>query len=504
VSDGVAHGTRAPDPLLYQINTRVLLRRRAEELGRAATLDDIPDAELDLRRTQGFDWIYLLGVWRTGEASRRVSRRLPSWRSAFEATLVDLTEDDICGSCFAITAYEVHPVLGGGGALDRFRSRLADRGMRLMLDFVPNHVALDHPWVDRYPERFVTGTDEDLTHRPGEHVRIGDRVLAHGRDPHSGGWPDTLQLDHTDAGVRAAMTDALLAVAERCDGLRCDMAMLVLPEVFERTWGRRPDPFWPPAIDRLRERHPSFVLVAEVYWDLEREMLRQGFDHTYDKGLYDHLRDHDAGGVRGHLGADTGYQHRMVRFLENHDEARAAATFATEVHRPASLATFLTPGILFVHQGQLEGARTHIPLHLCRGPDEPVDSELAAWYARVLGLRGDPVVRHGRWALEAVEPSATPGTSEAVIAWSWRLGTRRLLVVINYGPAPAVCCLRLDDASDRAGRAGGGAGGTTVSITDRLVDEAGTLHGVSPLGDVLQIELPPWGTRALDLQLGSH
>src|SRR4051794_34798329 len=134
-------------PSLYQINTRVWLTGLSRGLGRTATLDDIPDGELDRLAEMGFDWIWFLSVWRTGPASRRVSRSNADWRRGFEATLTDLRDDDIAGSGFAITGYETHPDLGGDEALARLRARLRDRGLRLMLDFVPNHTGLDHPWV---------------------------------------------------------------------------------------------------------------------------------------------------------------------------------------------------------------------------------------------------------------------------------------------------------------------------------------------------------------------
>jgi hypothetical protein len=136
------------------------------------------------------------------------------------------------------------------------------------------------------------------------------------------------------------------------------MAMLVLPDVFERTWGRRAPLFWPDATRRVRERESGFLFMAEVYWDLEWTMLQQGFDYAYDKRLYDRLREGHARPVREHLYAGLDYQARLARFLENHDEPRAAATFTPEAHRAAAVATFLSPGLRFFHQGQLEGRRS--------------------------------------------------------------------------------------------------------------------------------------------------
>ena len=149
-------------PSLYEINTRVWLYRLSQEAGKPVTLADVDDATLDAFARRGFDWIWLLSVWQTGTASRAVSRGTPAWQAEFRATLPDLTEEDICGSGFAISAYEVDETLGGQAALAAFRARLAARGLRLMLDFVPNHTALDHPWVKTHPDFYVQGSEQGL------------------------------------------------------------------------------------------------------------------------------------------------------------------------------------------------------------------------------------------------------------------------------------------------------------------------------------------------------
>ena len=195
----------------------------------------------------------------------------------------------------------------------------------------------------------------------------GPLVLAYGRDPYFDGWPDTLQLNYGNPELQQAMIGELERIAGQCDGVRCDMAMLVLPEVFERTWGIPAQPFWPTATQRVRDRVPGFCFMAEVYWDLEWELQQQGFDYTYDKRLYDRLREGHARPVREHFRADLDFQNNSARFLENHDEPRAAATFPPEVHEAAAVITFLSPGLRFFHQGQFEGRTKRISPHLVRG-----------------------------------------------------------------------------------------------------------------------------------------
>ena len=436
-------------PALYQINTRVWLTELTQALGRPATLDDIPDTELDRFAKMGFDWVWFLSVWQTGEAGRRISRSNPEWRREFQETLPDLREEDIAGSGFAITGYTVHDQLGGDAALARLRGRLRQRGLRLLLDFVPNHTALDHPWVEDHPEYYVQGSELDLTRAPHNYTWVkraqGDLLLAHGRDPYFPGWPDTLQLNYGNPATQEAMMAELVKIAGQCDGVRCDMAMLVLPDVFERTWDIRAEPFWPRATQYVRKRFPEFRFMAEVYWDLEWTLQHQGFDYTYDKRLYDRLRDGHARPVREHFRAGLDYQDKLARFLENHDEPRAAATFSPEVHPAAAVISFLSPGLRFFHQGQFEGRKKRISPHLVRGPVEPVDRTLQQFYDRLLDVLRQPVVRNGQWQLlECVPAWDGNWTWDCFLAFAWeRAGGERLLIAVNYAPNQSQCYVRL-------------------------------------------------------------
>jgi hypothetical protein len=436
-------------PSLYQINTRVWLTELSRGLRRPATLDDIPDAALDRLAKMGFDWVWFLSVWQTGLRGQQISRSNHEWQKEFEETLPDLREEDIAGSGFAITGYTVHQALGGDAALARLRERLRKRDLRLMLDFVPNHTGLDHPWVEDHPEYYIPGTELDLSKAPQNYTRAkrkaGDLLLAHGRDPYFPGWPDTLQLNYGNPAMQEAMISELVKIAGQCDGVRCDMAMLVLPEVFERTWGIRAQPFWPHATERVRGRAPGFCFMAEVYWDLEWTLQQQGFDYTYDKRLYDRLREGHSRPVREHFHAGLDYQNKLARFLENHDEPRAAATFSPEVHEAAAVMTFLSPGLRFFHQGQFEGRKKRISPHLCRGPDEPVDQRLKQFYDRLLPVLHHPVVRNGQWQLlECIPAWEGNWTCDCFVAFAWQdADGERLLVAVNDAPNRSQCYIRL-------------------------------------------------------------
>ena len=485
-------------PALFQVNTRVRLSELSSALGRPATLDDIPDTDIEQWARQGFDWVWLLGVWQTGRVGPAISRANPEWRREFLELLPDLREVDICGSCFAVQSYTVHTDFGGDTALARLRDRIHARGMRLLLDFVPNHTAPDHPWVTAYPDFYMPGSAEQLKREPQNYCELrltdGPRILAYGRDPYFPGWPDTLQLNYAEPKLQEALVAEMLRIAEQCDGVRCDMAMLVLPDVFERTWGRRPPEFWQRAIAAVRDRHPAFLFMAEVYWDLEWVLQQQGFDYTYDKRLYDRLRDQRARPVREHLLATPEFQRKSARFLENHDEPRAAATFEAGVHRAAAVLTFLCPGLRFIHQGQLEGKRKRIPVHLARGPVEPPDPLLQEFYAALLGCMADPIVRDGEWRLVECRPAWDGNwTWDGFIAFSWEgPNNRRMLVAVNYQPNQGQCYVRVP-FEDLIGE--------TVRLKDRLSSAAYDRPGHDLAVPGLYLDLPAWGYHVFDVEV---
>jgi len=484
-------------PSLFQINTRVWLEGLSREAGKPITLADIDDTTIDGFAEKGFDWIWLLSVWQTGAAGRAVSRGSPQWRAEFEAILPDLTDDDIAGSGFAITAYTVSDAVGGETALAQFREKLARRGIKLLLDFVPNHTAPDHPWVRTHPDYYIASSEAALAGSPQNYLRVdsdrGPRILAHGRDPNFPGWPDTLQLNYANPELQLVRIDELIAIAGKCDGVRCDMAMLLLPEIFERTWGIMPEPFWPKATAVVRGRHPAFTFMAEVYWDLEWTLQHQGFDYCYDKRLYDRLREGHVRPIRDHLLAGLDYQDKLVRFLENHDEPRAASEFSWPQHQAAAIITFLSPGLRFFYDGQFEGARVRVPPHLGRGPVEPIDQEVAAFYAKLLRvLKGTGAFRDGAWSqIQPLPAWSGNWTFDGFVAFAWagEDGSHHF-VVVNYAGNQGQCRLLLPFPELR---------GKQVRLTDVMGTEVHDRDGSELVENGLYIDHAPWHYNVFEL-----
>jgi Alpha amylase, catalytic domain len=405
--------------ILYEINTAVWLAGRTLD---EVAFDDIPDV----------DAVWLMGVW----------QRSPAGRAIAIETYPELT--NVIGSPYCVRDYVVDERFGGAQALAHARGKLASRGLKLILDFVPNHVAPDHPWVTEHPDYFI--------HEP-------DGTIARGRDPYFPPWTDVLQLNAFSPGLREAVAQTLVAIGDQCDGVRCDMAMLVTNEVFARTWGLEPpeQEYWSQLIGRV----PGLTFIAEAYWDMEWTLQQQGFDYCYDKRLYDRLVHEGGESVRGHLQADRAYQERLIRFIENHDEPRAATALG-ERHRAAAVVMSTVPGARLYHDGQFEGRREHIPVQVDRAPDEPVDEDLRSFYTRLLRAARE---MSGDWRLcESENP--------ALVAWAWA----EHLVVVNLGDTRAWGRVDVPWTGD-------------VVLDDRLSGER------YERGEELWVGLEPWGAH---------
>ncbi len=487
------------NPSLYEINAWAWLEQLSRQAGQFVTLGSVPQAQLERVAAYGFDGIWLMGVWQRSVDGRRVAREHAGLQGEYQRALPDYSDDDVVGSPYCIPEYRVDSTLGGDGELADLRQRLAGLGMRLVLDFVPNHFACDHAWITEHPERLVQGGPDNLAREPVNYfdVETGGqwRIFAHGRDPYLAGWTDTVQIDYRSAATRRAMADILLSIAERCDGARCDMAMLVTRDIFLRTWGGAFEPpkaeFWPAVATDLRARHPGFLLLAEVYWDLEWELQQQGFDYTYDKRLYDRLLEHDAMDVRLHLTAGLDYQQRLARFTENHDEPRAAAAFGVQRSLAAAALTYTLPGLRLFHEGQLDGWQVKLPVQLGRRPAEAAVPQVEAFYRRLLTALRHPIFHDGEWqALRPAAEWAGNPTNRSIVAHRWSLNDEHRLVFVNLSPDRAQALTPIDIVT-LAGR--------DWRLDDVLNDTTYVRRGDEMLGTGLYIDLPGFGYHLFEV-----
>jgi hypothetical protein len=492
--------------VIYEVNTPVWLGEVAARCrggdgdgarGEVFGLGDVPADEWDRLTPAGVDAVWLMGVWERSPAAVRMALESPGQRAAFDNVLPDWQPEDVLGSAYSIRRYEVDARLGGRAGLARARAALASRGVRLIVDFVPNHVATDHPWLLTHPERFVRGTIDDLARQPDAFLAVdGGLIVARGRDPNFPPWSDVVQLDAFSAGYRHAAIDTLVDIAGQADGVRCDMAMLLLDDVFARTWGERVGPppgpeFWTEVIGAVRAARPDFLFVAEVYWDLEWRLHELGFDHSYDKPFYDRVvHDGGAAAVRGQLQGGGG--RHLLRFLENHDEPRAATVLPAVRERAAAAVLATLPGAVLWHEGQFEGRRVHLPVHLARRPDEPLDDERRSFHLALLAAAAQ--VRQATWAWCPVV-GWDGSHAEQLLSWSWTSDTGpgsgsasgpdgRSLVVVNLGDSPATGRIPLP-WTDLAGR--------PWRLDDLATGQVFHRDGDALAAEGLYVDLPAWG-----------
>ena len=415
-----------PHPHLYEINTWSWLERMSADLGRMIQLEDVPDSTWDSIAELGFDIVWLMGVWRRSPESRRIMLEDPANFPQFDRALPGWKPADVIASPYAVAAYVPDARIGTWDSLDRVRNKLHARGLALFLDFVGNHTALDHPWVREHAEYYVQAQQPDFESNPSFYYPVqtpqGTRFIALAKDPYYPPWKDVAQLNHWNPGTRAAQITELRTIASHCDGVRCDMAMLLLNDIFQNGWrhllGDTPPPakeFWAEAISAVSD----LGLLAEAYWGTEPRLFALGFDFAYDKSIYDAVRDANATQVRDHLNALHQYQNNFARFLENHDEPRRPEVFPND--RLVADATLMgtLPGMRFYYQGELEGRRIRLPITLRLAADEPIDPFSAALFMKIRQITKQDVFHQGEWNPLEVIPEGD-NSSGNLIVYEWR------------------------------------------------------------------------------------
>lgn len=481
-------------PVVYEINTWVWLNELSAQAGKALTLATVPGTVWDELATLGIDYVWFMGVWTRSEQSRRIAVAHPGVRKEFDAVLPDLVPDDVVGSAYAIQRYVVDQHLGGDAGLATARAALRERGIGLILDVVPNHVALDHPWVTDAPECFISKTDPTTPVPPG-YFNTSQGHIAHGRDPYFPPWSDTAQLNAYAEAYRERAAGLVTRMAGQCDGVRCDMAMLLLNDVFGWTWSGAAGPapereFWTEVIDSVKALYPDFLFLAEAYWDMEHRLLELGFDWAYDKTFYDRLVRGDSGGIRKHVEGTFSTHGRLAKFTENHDEPRAAQTFERSL-RCANIVSALMPGVWLLHEGQFDGRRIRCPVQLGRRPVEAADRHLAGFHRRLLKVRQSPAFRQGHFQSLRCRGWPDNPSHEHLLAWLREAEGERFVVVANLSEGPSQGRISLP-WPDLVGR--------ECRLRDDLFDVSYQRHGDELRAPGLFVDLPPWGCHVFRLE----
>jgi hypothetical protein len=197
--------------------------------------------------------------------------------------------------------------------------------------------------------------------------------------------------------------------------------------------------------------------------------------------------------IRGHFRAGLDYQDKLARFLENHDEPRAADTFGPEQGRAAAVITYFSPGLRFFHQGQFEGRMKRISPHLIRAPHEPVNTYLQEFYHDLLAVIKQPIFRNAKWhLLECASAWAGNGSWDSFVAFAWESDERRALVAVNYAPHQSQCYVRLPFADMN---------NHSVEFRDMLSTDLYIRNGNEIASQGIYLDLPPWGYHVFEVSL---
>jgi len=443
-----------PNPELYEINTAAWLFELSRKAGKTVYLGDVPSEEWDRLKSRGMDFVWLMGVWSRSPSGRKVSLNDSGFHRIFNSITPGWTPEDVIGSSYAISTHEPDPIVGTWDDIDHAREELHRRSMGLILDFIPNHTGIDHLWLTQHPEFYIQVSEPDYLKDKGAYFPVEYRgetlYIAHGRDPNFPSWSDTAQLNYFNASAREEMVHRIEKIARHCDGIRCDMAMLALNEIFQRVWGwtrkdaDSPPPaeeFWSQAMSQV----PNLVYIAEAYWDTEWALQHLGFDFVYDKRLYDRVKSGNPHEVYLHLTAGLDYQSKLVRFIENHDELRSITAFGRGKAKAAAVLFSTLPGMRLFFQGQTEGRQIHLPLQIRRSRPEAVDPDVKDFYNRLLSETNKDIFHYGTWQLKEVV-SQGDSTAVNIIAYFWQSGESARLVAVNLDQHSAKGRVSLDGA----------------------------------------------------------
>lgn len=479
---------------ILEINTRLWLRQLGN--GTPISLADVPLEHFDRWQARAVDAVWLMGIWKPSPASRDIARVHEGLKKDYSAALPDWTPEDITASPYAIVGYEVNPELGGEAGLAAFRKKLHEHGMKLLLDFVPSHTARDHPWTITNPERYVQGSTADLERDPESWFMVdsssGPKVIAHGRDPYFPAWSDTAQPDFRKLDTQVAVVNELVSVAERCDGVRCDMAMLILSHIFTKTWGGEMREFWPNAIKRVRELNPDFLFIAEVYWGFDLELNEMGFDYTYDKDPLDWAVG-PTGLSRVQFDYDEEKHRRRIRFLENHDEERIASRLSLPMHRAAATWILTLPSARLFYQGQFLGALHKAPVQLLRMPPEEPQPVITEFYEQLMSVLTLDAVKNGNWSF--LHPRQAWQGNESfwqVLTQAYDTEDQHVRVFVNWADYRSQCWVDL---------AFGNLQGKEVILRDKLSNKVYIRDGVELMMRGIYLDLEPWEVHAFECEV---
>lgn len=345
---------------IFQINSRVLHKRQN------CNLDCIDITYWQSLKDKGFDAIWIMGIWKICEYSFNEAKKI----------YAQYPPETIVGSCFAIDSYTPDSFVGD---ILKLKTKLNSVGLKLILDFIPNHFGCMSSFFVNHPDLFLKPKNHNLKTNDSNKLPLQWTSSEEGlntntfeyqnqryflaKDPHYEPWSDVVQLNYSKPETIVAMQQELINISKLCNGVRCDMTMLMLPEIFEQTWGIKALDFWHEAIAKVEAINPSFIFIAEVYWNLEKQMIKQGFDLVYNKSFLDGIVNNNE--TKSNYAKEIIQTGKSIIFLENHDESRINSLFEPDKVKELTDFMFAQNSSILIQDGQLESTKERLPIQIC-------------------------------------------------------------------------------------------------------------------------------------------
>ena len=438
---------------IFEINTRVWIKQFAQN-NNVPKLIDVPDNYWESLIAKGIKYVWLMGIWETVPESIEKYCFTDGLIYEYSLALPDWKKEDIIGSPYSINNYIINQSLSSENDFIKFKKKLNTLGLKIILDFIPNHFHANSSLIDSNPKLFLEVAESQFLLDNRTYFKANNgKFYAHGKDPYFQAWKDTVQVNYFSNETREFMINSLVNVSKLCDGVRCDMSMLVLKNVFSSTWISHShlhnnsdieNEFWFDAISKVKSIKDDFIFIAEAYWNLEWQLQQIGFDFTYDKKLLDRLEFSTAENINGHLFAEENYQHKSMRFIENHDENRAITAFGIEKSKAAAIVASTIQGLTFFQDGQFEGKSIKLPLQLGKEPTEEPNLTIIEFYNKLLKIRNNPIFLDGKWSLLDTIQLHRDFTNKNVLAWQWKLNNEKRIVIVNFSDSDVYCRIKFD------------------------------------------------------------
>ncbi|MEO0185140.1 MAG: alpha-amylase family glycosyl hydrolase, partial [candidate division WOR-3 bacterium] len=415
-----------PKVVMIAKHTYVWLYQLSKKYNREIrNLNEIPDEELRLLSDWGFNALWLIGIWERSKASAKIKRLCGN--------------PEAIASAYSVYDYIIARELGGDEAFNDLKRRALGYNIRIAVDMVPNHTAIDSKWIREHPDWFIQRDNPpffnyqfsgpDLSDDPKIGIYLEDgyyrrtdaavvfklverstgrtRYIYHGNDGTSTPWNDTAQLNFLMSEVREAVIQKIIDIARKSPIIRLDAAMTLTKKHYHRLWFPEPGKggdipsrteysmthsqfnkvfpkeFWRQVVDRISLEASDTLLLAEAFWLMEGYFVRNlGMHRVYNSAFMNMLKMeqnkeyHQV--LKNVLDYNPEILRRFVNFMSNPDELTAVQQFGKDdKYFGVCIMMATMPGLCMFGHGQIEGFQEKYGMEYQRSYwDEKIDEYL--------------------------------------------------------------------------------------------------------------------------------